>query len=254
MTNLTDSPLWDAKPDHAESYDKYAMPQQQAARQLIELVGDISPANILEPGSGTGYYTRLLVNKFLTAKISCVDLSASALQIAQEQLQCDNLSFIQGDVDKIPLMNYDLITANAVFQWIHDFPLWMNKVYDSLTTDGVTAFSYFGGNTYRELAFAVKSVYGDGEKITSSQFHTVDEIKNITSQFSSSIIDNADYTVEFASLRDLLLSIRATGTRGRKKNAPIWTKGKYNLIEKIYNDEFGGIKVTYNVILYRGVK
>ncbi|MEI6520971.1 MAG: methyltransferase domain-containing protein [bacterium] len=254
MKKSTNSPLWDAKPDHAETYDKYAVPQQQTADELIEFINDISPQKILEPGSGTGYYTKLLVNKFPTSQITCVDLSATALQAAKRLLPFNNITFTRGDIEKMPLINYDLITANAVFQWIRDFPGWMNKVYDSLIPYGVTAFSYFGGSTYRELAFAVKSVFGEEEQITSSQFHTIDEIRNITSKFSASIIKTTDYTIEFASLRDLLLSIRATGTRGRKVNAPIWTKGKYNLIEKIYNDEFGGIKVTYNVILYRGVK
>lgn len=253
MTNLN-NPLWNANPNHAETYDEYAVPQQQTARQLINFIGDISPRIILEPGCGTGQYTKLLADKFPDAQITGVDLSPAALQIARRQLPSANINFVKNDIEKMTLGKYDLITANAVFQWIGDFHGWMTRLYDSLHPGGTTAFSYFSNHTYRELDYAVRQVFGDDEKITSQNFHTADELKCHTAQFASSAIETADFIINFPTLRDLLVSIRATGTRGRKENAPVWTKGKYNMVEKIYNNQFGGIKVTYNVIFFRGVK
>ncbi len=196
----------------------------------------------------------MLSDKFAESQITCVDLSSAAINIATKELKSGNITYIHGDVENMPLGNYDLITANAVFQWMRDLPLWMQKVYNSLNPGGTTAFTYFSNNTYHELSSVVNRVFGDDEKITSRQFYTVDELREITAPFSASHLEIIDFTMKYDNLRDLLISIRATGTRGKKYNSPVWTKGKYKLIEDIYNDEFGGIIVTYNVILYSGVK
>ncbi len=250
----TNKPHWHARDCHAETYDKYAEPQQNAARKLINFIGDISPLQILEPGCGTGGFTKLLTEKFPESQITCVDLSSAALKLAQQYLPNDNITFTCGDIENITLGNYDLIAANAVFQWIRDFPAFMNTIHDALNPGGMTAFSYFSNNTYCELSYAVKQVFGNNAQITSKQFHTIDEIKEITSRFSKSLIEIADFILTFSNLRELLLSIRATGTSGRKDNTTIWTKGKYNQVEQVYMDKFGEITVTYSVILYKGVK
>ena len=71
---------------HARVYDRYANVQRGVADALLAALPDGERKNIFEIGCGTGYYTRLLREKFRTARLKACDFSERMIEVARQKL------------------------------------------------------------------------------------------------------------------------------------------------------------------------
>jgi len=251
----------------AARYDAHAWAQRQSARDLLAFTASSLPAapgaggapvrTILEPGCGTGLYTRMLLDAFPLASVFGVDISEAMARVARGRIGEPRARFVVADAEEITAGSYDLITSNATFQWFLSFPRTVARMASLLRGGGRLTFSFFGPGTYAELDDALRAAAAgrgelSGARVAATGFPGRDEIAAaLSSAFPRWDIAERRYHQEFPTLADLLRSIRYTGAwRGGAR--PGWSPGLLARVEGAYRERHGAIRATYHVLLCRG--
>ena len=263
----------------AARYEDHAHAQRLSAVDLLAYTGaslgparcggqfmnSIEPApkkgqvfKILEPGCGTGLYTRMLLEAFRGASVFGVDISEAMVRVAKRGIGDPRARFAVADAEEIATGSYDLVTSNAAFQWFLSFPRTLARMASLLRGGGLLTFSFFGPETYAELDVALRgSAFRqgahDGERVAAAAFHSREEISDaLSAVFPQWDVVERRYHQEFPTLAELLRSIRYTGTGGAGARES-WSPGKLARVEEAYREREGGIRTTYQVFLCRGV-
>jgi malonyl-CoA O-methyltransferase len=245
---------WDAPAAHAATYEQQALPQRATAQRLLTLLPPVAPARILEPGCGTGLYTGLLLAAFPSATLLGLDLSPAALAIARDKF-APRAAFLHADAEEFHHGRYELITANAAFQWFTDLPTVLARLTGLLTPGGTLAFSYFGPETYRELDAALRAVFGPSAHVTCRDFAGHAALAaSLQTLFPRWTLEETTIQQTFPSLTALLRDIRHTGTRGTASSPLPWTPHRFAQVEDAYHTESGVIRVSYQVYFCTGVR
>jgi malonyl-ACP O-methyltransferase BioC len=254
----------------ASRYEAYAHVQRLTAADLLaftlEAASGARVARILEPGCGTGLYTRMLLDAFPGATIDGVDISEAMIRLARERTADPRARFARADAEEIVAGRYDLVTSNATFQWFLAFGRTVRRLAALLPDGGLLTFSFFGPGTVAERAAARRaesSAGGDAgardggarraaERPAAAAFLSRRDIEAALSDvFPRADVVERVYRQEFRDLADLLRSIRYTGTGGGGPRGA-WTPGRLARVERAYRERFGGIHATYQVFLCRG--
>ena len=238
----------------AARYEAYASPQRRAAEDLLALTGREAPRSILEPGCGTGLYSRMLLAAFPGARIHAVDLSAERVRAARLLLPAAGIRFETADAERLPRARYDLITSNATFQWFHDLPRTIARYASMQEKDEILSFSFFGPGTYAELDLALGEALGGGVRVTARRFADgAAVVAALSRSYRRWVVGESRYVEEFPSVKELLRSIKFTGTRGEGCEGPVaWTPRTLARLESVYRERFGCIRATYRVFLCKG--
>jgi len=142
----------------AQSYDRHAIMQRLMAQSLVAVVGErlAQARRILEIGCGTGYLTSLLRQANGEARLVALDLDAALVAAARRRLGPGaGVSWLVADGEAPIRGEYDLIIANATFQWFTHPEETLAAYYRNLAPGGVLAFSTLGPRTFQELAEAL---------------------------------------------------------------------------------------------------
>jgi len=240
-----------------ERYDACASVQRSAARDVLSLLGGRSPASILEPGCGTGMYTAMLARAFPSAKIQAVDIDGRALEAARLRLSASpSVRFLLADAEGPIGGRYDIITSNAAIHWFRDLAGTLKQYHGMLAENGLLAFSYFGPETFGELRESLRETIRPRISIAAERFAGYARIEQILrSVFTTAFIEEKRRVQIFASLKELLENIKATGTRGKPRGPRVnWTRRLIARVEEAYLRRYGRIEATYQVFLCRGLK
>ncbi|HAM34210.1 MAG: hypothetical protein A2X90_07955 [Deltaproteobacteria bacterium GWA2_65_63] len=260
----------------AARYEAHAHAQRLSARDLLaytvaslgpaprmnDSIGEPAPKRgrafkILEPGCGTGLYTRMLLDAFPGASVFGVDISEAMVRVAKRRIDDPRVRFAVADAEEITTGRYDLVTSNAAFQWFLSFPRTLARMASLLSGGGALTFSFFGPETYAELDAALRAAARhreaeEGVRVAAAGFHSGDEIAGaLSAVFPRWDVSERRYHQDFATLGDLLRSIRYTGTRGGGARDS-WSPGRLARVEEAYRELHGGIRATYQVFLCRG--
>lgn len=241
----------------ASRYDAHAFAQRLSAADLLaftRLPDGGAAFRILEPGCGTGLYTRRLLEAYPDASIEAVDLSAAMVRIARDRIREPRVRFAVADAEEIAAGRYDLITSNATFQWFRSFGRTVGRLASRLSEGGRLTFSFFGPGTYAELDAALRSTPegAKGDRAAAAGFLSREEIAAaLSAAFPRWEIVEREYRQEFPDLAGLLRSIRYTGTGGGGSRSA-WTPGRLARVERAYRERWGGVRATYQVFLCRG--
>ena len=142
----------------ARSYDRHAEMQRRMAHGLVAAVGEslARAGRILEIGCGTGYLTSLLRQANGEARLVALDLDAALVDTARRRLgPAAGVAWLVADGETPLRGEYDLIIANATFQWFTRPEETLAAFYRNLAPGGVLAFSTLGPQTFQELAEAL---------------------------------------------------------------------------------------------------
>ena len=250
----------------AARYEAHAHAQRLSGVDLLAYtVASMGPApnrgpafKILEPGCGTGLYTRMLLEAFRAASVFGVDISEAMVRVAQRGIGDPRACFAVADAEEIATGRYDLVTSNAAFQWFLSLPRTLARMASLLPAGGLLTFTFFGPETYTELDAALRASASrrgahEGTRVAAAAFHSRDEVSEaLSAAFPRWDVAERRYHQEFPTLADLLRSIRYTGTGGGGARES-WSPGKLARVEEAYRERDGGIRATYQVFLCRGV-
>ncbi|MCL1925762.1 MAG: methyltransferase domain-containing protein [Syntrophorhabdaceae bacterium] len=239
-------------------YEEYAHVQRLSAVDLLEFtrkgLNEGRIGKILEPGCGTGLYTRELIDAFPHATIEGIDISETMVRQARERTVGSQAYFRTANAEEVVSGEYDLITSNATFQWFHSFDRTIQRMSSILHKAGSLTFTYFGPKTFAELDDALLDTREDGEteRTAASRFLSRDKVEaSLSAVFSETEVTEQTYQQEFNDLSELLRSIRHTGTGGGGLRKG-WSAGRLSRVERAYRERFGGIRATYQVFFCRG--
>jgi len=123
---------------NANLYLKFEDERSRPARDLLAQVRLDAPKQVIDLGCGPGNSTELLATRWPNADITGLDSSPNMLAEARKRLP--QLCFEQADLATWqPDRAYDLIFANAVFQWLPGHPALLPRLLASLAPGGVLA-------------------------------------------------------------------------------------------------------------------
>ena len=233
----------------AAYYDSHCRIQQRAGLELISALTGRDFDNILDIGCGTGNYTKLLRDRFSSAKIKAVDISPRMIDIARRKLPDKSVEFVVGDAERLPFNEkFDLITSNASVQWFDDLGRTLAKYKNALKESGIILFSMFGPQTFQELRDSASQLYKKDMAISSAAFMDRNSLSAILEKnFNQASIKDNIFRETYGSLWDLLTTIKYTGTQGTRINGTGFTRSRISELEKIYKEKFDDITATYQI-------
>ncbi len=137
-------------------YLKFEDERSRPAAELLAHVPLTDPRRIADVGCGPGNSTALLAARYPDATLVGLDTSAAMLAAARDRLS--EVAFIEASVATwAPDAPFDLIFANAVFQWVPDHLAVLARLLESCQPGGVLAVQVpdnLGEPTHRSMADA----------------------------------------------------------------------------------------------------
>jgi malonyl-CoA O-methyltransferase len=210
------------------TYQEAAHVQRRMAQTLCELLLKTTPVRqfgtVLDLGCGTG----LLTDAFASA------CHWNALHLYDLLDECQSLHaqrpktlFHQADLNTCDTYSEaDLILSGATFQWIHDLDVLLSRLHRALKPGGLLAFSTFGPRNLKE----VHAIQNSGLVYLS----TVELAEKLSGAgFELLHLEGTQEVLTFASPRDVLEHLKATGVTASAKNS-VWTKATLRAFEEEY--------------------
>jgi trans-aconitate 2-methyltransferase len=115
---------------------------------------------VVDVGCGPGNSTELLVERFPGAEVVGLDSSPDMLRQARERLP--GVTFAQADLSTwVPQEPTDLVFGNAVFQWVPDHTVVLQRLLQALPAGGVLAVQ-MPDNTSEPALSLMREVAGHG--------------------------------------------------------------------------------------------
>ena len=236
----------------ASSYDEYSVAQREVGRRMIERLDllKFKPSNILDLGSGTGYLAELLLSKFPTSNITCLDLAENMLLECREKIPNSNL--IVSDIESMPFKpeSFDLIISSFTLHWCEEIEKIFYDVRKSLKNDGIFMFTTVGPNTLRELQKAYTYIDIEQHVNSFTDMHMYGD-SLLKCGFDDPVMDMEEIIVEYSSFRGVLNSLKKTGANtviGQESS--YISKKSYIELSNVYpkNEGNGKFPVTYEMI------
>jgi len=253
----------------ASTYDEHAFLQREIGDRLFERLQYIKllPQRILDIGSGTGYATQKLRERYRDATLIALDLAPGMLDIARAKVQREaaasslmkrifgsrhDRDYLCADAESLPLANesIDLALSNLALQWC-DPERVAKEASRVLKPNGLFMFTTFGPDTLKELRAAFKAIDDAPHVNTFPDMHDIGDIL-VHAGFADPVMDQEIITLTYTDLKPLLRELkgigahnvlpgRSTGLMGRQR----WQRmvGAY--------DKFraeGRLPATYEVV------
>ena len=134
----------------AEGYDAVADLQRAVGRGLLAAIADECTGCLLDVGAGTGFFSRVLADRYPHAQVVAVDIAEGMLQCARQRFSgpC-----VVGDAESLPLASgsVDLVFSNLAIQWCTRPMEVFGEFLRVLRPGGALLFSTFGPHTLSEL-------------------------------------------------------------------------------------------------------
>lgn len=242
---------------HAFEYEQVAKVQQEIGARLFERLHylKINPRYVLDLGCGTGIFTPLLKKKYPRAQVIGLDLAHAMLKWARKKQgwRC-KWPLVNADMMALPFPDglFDLVFTNQVIHWSTSLPLVFRELSRIMNTEGCLMFSTLGPDTFKEL----RQAWGKADKYAhTNDFMDMHDIGDclLAERFLDPVVDMEPLTVHYASLKQLMHSLKAQGVRNinQARNSGLTGKHAWQLFEMNYRTFCtveGKYPVNYEVV------
>lgn len=244
----------------ANSYDAAAVLQQEVANRLVERMGlmAMKPVSILDAGSGTGFVSQLLTERFPKAKITALDLAFNMLKQAKskrsfKQRWNKKFNYVHAEVESLPFADasVELIISGLTLQWCQDLPKVFKEFRRVLAPGGLLLFSSFGPDTLKELRQSWAEVDDMAHVNAFVDMHEVGDAL-VQSGFADPVMDMEMLTVTYKDVKTLMCDLKQIGAhnvmQGRSHN--MTGKNKLKQMIKAY-EQFrvdGLLPVSHEIV------
>ena len=214
----------------ASSYDTSAVLQQEVANRLVERMEYMSmkPRCILDAGSGTGFVSQLLAERFPKAKITALDLAFNMLTKAKskrsfKQRWNKQFRYVNAEVESLPFADasVELIISGLTLQWCQDLPKVFKEFKRVLAPGGLLLFSSFGPDTLTELRQSWAEVDDLAHVNAFADLHDVGDAL-VQTGFLDPVMDMEMLTVTYKDVKTVMKDLKQIGAhnvmQGRSHN------------------------------------
>ena len=246
----------------ATQYDAAAVMQREVCKRMLERLDYIKqkPATVLDAGSGTGWGTRQLGERYPAAQIVALDIAMGMLQAARgnsswwSKLFAGNTrQYVCADMEALPVKtnSMNMVWSNLAVQWCNDLPATLVELHRVLKVDGLLMFSTFGPDTLKEIRSAFQGVDGYNHLNRFADMHDIGDML-VAGGFGDPVMDMEYITLTYDDVKAVMQDLRnigahnvtagrATGMMGKKS----WGRVLENY-ERLRRD--GKLPATFEVI------
>jgi len=246
----------------AENYDATAVLQREVCTRMLERLDYVrlQPMRVLDAGSGTGWGTRQLAQRYPSAQLIALDIAIGMLDVArgrsgwwQKLFGGTNQIQICGDLEALPLpaSSVEMVWSNLTLQWCNDLPGTFAELHRILKMDGLLMFSTFGPDTLKELR---QSFTGVDKYNHLSRFADMHDIGDMMTRcgFAEPVMEMEYITLTYNDVHSALQDLKRIGahnaTAGRSSGLmgkTAWRRFTANY-ERLRMD--GKLPATFEVI------
>ena len=249
----------------AQSYDQAAVLQREVSQRMLDRLDlvKLTPALILDAGSGTGAGSRMLARRYPDARVIGLDIAPAMLHVARQNdpwwkrslpfLSGNVPHYVGGDLERLPLpaSSVNLLWSNLALQWCDDLPAAFAEFQRVLAKGGLLMFSTFGPDTLRELKHAFAGLDGHTHVNRFLDMHDIGD-QLAYAGFSAPVMDMEFITLTYPDLMGLLRELKAIGAHNVTSGRSRGLMGKHTWramlenYEKLRKD--GRLPATYEVV------
>ncbi|CAM3795662.1 malonyl-ACP O-methyltransferase BioC [Pseudomonas reidholzensis] len=262
MTDLSQPSLPGTLPDKrqvaasfskaAASYDSVAALQRAVGIALLEqLPDDLAPSRWLDLGSGTGYFSRVLAERFAGALGIAVDIAEGMLGHARGQ---GGARFhVAGDAERLPLQSasVDLVFTSLAVQWCSQFASVLSEAQRVLRPGGVLAFSSLCVGTLDELRASWQAVDG---MVHVNRFRRFEDYQRLCAESELQLLglEQRAQVLHYPDVRSLTHELKALGAHNLNPGRPSGLTGRARMqgLLQAYEQfrQPQGLPATYQVV------
>ena len=246
----------------AQNYDAAAVLQREVCTRMLEKLSCIKlqPSRIIDVGSGTGWGTRQLGERYQKTDIMALDIAIGMLQAArgtsnwwQKLFAGKRESFVCADVEALPIAanSVEMVWSNLALQWCNDLPSTFVELKRVLKVEGLLIFSTFGVDTLKELRSAFSEVDGYNHLSRFIDLHDIGDML-VGAGFADPVMEMERITLTYNDVRAVMQDLKSIGahnaTAGRASGMmgkSGWQKITENY-EKLRRD--GKLPATFEII------
>lgn len=246
----------------AGQYDASAVMQREVCTRMLERLDYIrmKPARVLDVGSGTGWGTRQLGERYPAAQVVALDIAMGMLQAARgtsswwRKLFAGNAPrYLCADVEALPLaaQSVDLVWSNLAVQWCNDLPATFVELQRVLKPEGLLMFSTFGPDTLKELRMAFSGVDTHNHVNRFADMHDIGDML-LAAGFAEPVMDMEYITLTYQDVRSLMNDLRTIGAHNATSGRASGMMGKAAWHRVLENYERlrreGRLPATYEIV------
>jgi len=246
----------------APRYDAAAVLQREVCTRMLEKLDYIKlkPARLLDVGSGTGWGTRQLSERYPAAEIIALDIAIGMLQVARgtagwwrKLFAGKRERFLCADVEALPITSnsVEMVWSNLAMQWCNDLPATFSELNRVIKAEGLLMFSTFGPDTLQELRAAFHGVDGYNHLNRFADMHDIGDML-VAAGFADPVMEMEKLTLTYADAKAVMQDLRNIGahnaTAGRAPGMmgrAAWQRVTENY-ERLRRD--GKLPATFEII------
>lgn len=241
----------------ASHYDSVAQLQRDVGSELLGELEAIAeqPANVLDLGSGTGYFYPHLQSRYPAANYTGLDLAEGMVAYSRSRFPAAG-QWLVADAESLPLAaeSMDLVFSSLALQWCYRPQLLFAELARILRPGGRCVFATLGPDTLQELRGAWAAV---DEHQHVNSFLPAAELHRAAQSVPGIELSlrSRPYRMEYSQVRELLNELKTLGAHNVNRNRPAGLTGRRALQGMLRAYEHyrqdGTLPATYEV--YFGV-
>lgn len=238
----------------AASYDQAARLQRLVGETLLGMIPpELVPHQLLDLGCGTGYFTRILAQRFPAAKTYGLDLSQGMLDYAARHSP-EDIAWIGGDAEQLPLADasLDLVFSSLVIQWCPDLLQAFREMRRVVAPGGRVLFATLAEDTLWELREAWKQV--DNFRHVNDFLPFTEICHRVESAgFDRVQIRQEQRVLEYAELRELTGELKSLGAVNLNPDRPPGMTGRQRALAlrrayEGFRNSHGRLPATWHLV------
>ncbi|WP_028619912.1 malonyl-ACP O-methyltransferase BioC [Pseudomonas sp. Ant30-3] len=236
----------------AASYDSVAELQRAVGGELLNRLPEaFVPARWLDLGCGTGYFSRVLAERFAGSQGIALDIAEGMLNHARPLGGARD--FIVGDAERLPLQasTCDLIFSSLAVQWCADFASVLSEANRVLKPGGVFAFASLCVGTLAELRDSWRQVDG---RVHVNRFREFGVYQQLCADSGLRIarLETRPHVLHYPDVRSLTHELKALGAHNLNPGRPGGLTGRARILGLVEAYErfrqAKGLPATYQVV------
>ena len=236
------------------TYERHAHVQAHAADRVLALCDGLRPRHILETGCGTGLLTRLLVERFPRAPLDALDLSASMIARARQNMPKEApVAWHVADVSAFCVgRTYDLVVSNCSLHWTAPIADAFRQLHRILSPGGHLIFSLMLHDTFSELHEARQAAAPS--KLPAARLPGMDDVMAALRDADFALLASTEerrqeYVASAPEFLRVIHDMGLTGGRVSRSTLPL-TRGDLERLIDFYerrHRDTPGLRCTYHL-------